>query len=185
MPRLFTALEIPTDIARQLAMLQNGLPGARWIEQENFHITLRFVGDIDRASAGELAQALEKVKTRAFTLQLSNLDVFGNAKPHSLFAGVRRNEALSDLRAEHDGICRRLGLPGDARKFTPHVTIARLRGAKTPAIARYLSSFGGYASLPFPVERFVLLSSRESTGGGPYVVEETYKLLEQPLAALA
>lgn len=185
MPRLFTALEIPSSIATQLSMLQSGLPGARWIDRENFHITLRFIGDIERPQANELAMALETVKTPPFSLQLANLDVFGNSKPHSLFAGVMRSDMLNDLRLEQDNICRKLNLPTDSRKFTPHVTIARVRGAKTNAIAQYLSGAGGYSSLPFEVTRFVLLSSRASVGGGPYITEETYQLVEPDLAAIA
>ncbi|MEM9278235.1 MAG: RNA 2',3'-cyclic phosphodiesterase [Pseudomonadota bacterium] len=182
MPRLFTALEIPSQIAMQLSLLQGGLPGARWIDRENLHITLRFIGDVDHSVARELAYALENVKAAPFSLKLNGLDVFGNSKPHSLFASVAKSEALSDLRAEQERICQRLGLPADPRKFTPHVTIARVRGAKTPAIARYLSGFGGFQSLDFPVHRFVLLSSRDSVGGGPYVSEESYELVEKRVA---
>lgn len=179
MPRLFTALEIPTSVATQLSMLQSGLPGARWIEREDLHITLRFIGDVELPVARELAQALEAVKTKPFSLKLDRLDVFGNAKPHSLFAGVERCDALADLRTEQDRICQRLGLEADSRKFTPHVTIARIRGSKTPDLAKYLSGAGGFQSQGFQVNRFVLMSSRDSFGGGPYVREETYELVEQ------
>ncbi|MEM9331535.1 MAG: RNA 2',3'-cyclic phosphodiesterase [Pseudomonadota bacterium] len=182
MPRLFTAIEVPSQIAMQLSLLQSGLPGARWIDRENLHITLRFVGDVDHSIARELGYALEKVKSSPFSLKLDTLDVFGNAKPHSLYAGVARNPALFDLRAEQERICQRLGLSADSRKFTPHVTIARIRGAKTATIARYLSNHGAFQSLEFPVNRFVLLSSRASVGGGPYVTEETYELVENKVA---
>ena len=88
MPRLFTALEIPASIAMQLSFLQSGLSGARWIDRESLHITLRFIGDVDLPVAREIAYELEKVKTAPFSLRLDGLDVFGNSRPHSLFAGV-------------------------------------------------------------------------------------------------
>jgi len=182
MPILFTALEIPSDVAMQLSFLQGGLPGARWIDPENFHITLRFIGDVERPMAHELMLALESVKSSPFEVRLEDLDVFGNTKPHSLFARVKRNSALLELRAEQDRICSRLGIAPDPRKFSPHVTIARVRGAKTNDIARYLSNGGGYQSAFFDVRRFVLLSSRGSVGGGPYVKEESYSLMEKYLA---
>lgn len=184
MPRLFTALEIPSPVATQLSFLQGGLPGARWIDRENLHLTLRFIGDIDNSLARELAYEFEKVKSAPFKLKLEDLDVFGGAKPHSLYAKVQRNEALSELQSAQERICQRLGLDPDKRKFTPHVTIARLRGAKPESIARYLSSRGGFQSLDFDISEFVLLSSRDSVGGGPYVTEERYKLLaKEPLVA--
>lgn len=185
MPRLFTAIEIPSSVALQLSLLQNGLPGARWIDRENFHITLRFVGDVERPLACELAHELENVDVSPFQIQLADLGVFGRSKPHSLFAGVARNPALDEIRSQQDRICQRLGIAPDPRKFSPHVTIARIRGTKIPDIARYLSARGGFLSLPFEACRFVLLSSRDSTGGGPYVREKSYELVEEQIAAIA
>lgn len=177
MPRLFTALQLPASVAMQLSLLQRGLPSARWIDRENLHITLRFMGDVEKPVAQELAYALEGVKSEPFTLSLSGLEVFGSAKPHSLYAAVRKSEPLLELQAEHERICRRLGIVGDKRKFTPHVTIARLRSAKPIDIAKYLSGCGLFTSASFDVDRFVLLSSRDSVGGGPYLAEETYQLV--------
>jgi len=179
MPRLFTALEIPTSVATQLTLLQGGLPGARWIDRENFHITLRFVGDVELSVARELSYALERVKTEPFSVALQNLDVFGGSKPHSLFAGVAPSEKLYELQAEQERICQQIGLEATARKFKPHVTIARLRSARTPDIAKYLSGLGGFQSPEFDIGRFVLLSSRNSVGGGPYVTEESYQLIRK------
>ena len=182
MPRLFTALEIPTAIAVQVSMLQSGLEGARWIERENFHITLRFIGDVPPPIAREVIYELERVKSPPLDITLGALDVFGNAKPHSLFVSVKKNAALEQLRAEQDNICRRLGLEPDKRKFTPHLTIARIRGVNTASIAKYLFERGLLANQSFPVSRFVLLSSRDSVGGGPYRLEESYELVERERA---
>ncbi|MBB5700276.1 2'-5' RNA ligase [Ochrobactrum daejeonense] len=177
MPRLFTALEIPRDAALSLSLLRGGLPGARWIDVENYHITLRFIGDVEGHVADEVANALDRVRRPEFTLNLSGVNAFGSKKPHSIYAGVSPSPELNALQAEIDRICQRLHIPADPRKFTPHVTLARLRNARIDDVARYLSSRGNFATLPFKVGRFVLMSSRDSVGGGPYIVEEAWPLV--------
>lgn len=176
MPRLFAALEIPHQAALTMSMLRGGLPGARWIDMENYHLTLRFIGDIEHHTADEIAHALERVHRRQFTLGFSGLGAFGGKKPHSVFAVPTPSPDLHDLQAEIARICRRHGIAPDPRKFTPHVTLARLRGATPAAVANYLSLRGGFAVPPFKVSQFVLMSSRDSVGGGPYITEERYAL---------
>lgn len=176
MPRLFTALEISHDASLSLSLLRGGLPGARWIDTENYHITLRFFGDIENHLADEIVQALDRIEREPFQLRLTGIDVFGSKKPHSLFARVAPSEELSLLQAEIDRIAKRLGLPIDKAKFTPHVTIARLRQVKLDDLLIYLSSRGNFSTQPFTVNRFVMMSSRESVGGGPYIVEESWAL---------
>ncbi len=176
MPRLFTALEIPRDATLSLSLLRGGLPGARWIDVENYHLTLRFFGDIDGHVADEICAALDRVRRPAFTLQLSGVGAFGGRKPNTIWAGVAASPDLAALQAEIDRICQRLGLPADARRFTPHVTVARLRNTSPHEVAHYLSARGNFSSIPFRVSRFVLMSSRDSVGGGPYVIEEAWPL---------
>jgi 2'-5' RNA ligase len=185
MPRLFTALEIPRDAALSLSLLRGGLPGARWIDPENYHLTLRFFGDVEGHVADEIANALDRVHRASFTLALSGVGAFGSKKPHSIYAGVAPSPALNALQGEIDGICRRLGLPADARKFTPHVTVARLRNVSPGEVAHYLSQRGNFSTAPFTVSRFVMMSSRDSVGGGPYVIEEAWPLdaSQRPSAA--
>jgi RNA 2',3'-cyclic 3'-phosphodiesterase len=179
MPRLFTALEIPRSAALSLSLLRGGLPGARWVDVENFHLTLRFIGDVEGHVADEVANALDRVRRPEFTLTLDGVGAFGSKKPHSIWAGASASPDLYALQAEIERICQRLGLPADPRKFTPHVTIARLKNARPEDVAHYLASRGNFATGPFRVGRFVLMSSRESTGGGPYVVEEAWPLLSR------
>lgn len=178
MPRLFTALEIPRDASLSLSLLRGGLPGARWIDTENYHITLRFIGDVEGHVADEVANALDRVRRPSFNLTLSGVGAFGSKKPHSVYAAVVPSPELSALQAEIERICQRLGLPADPRKFVPHVTLARLRNTSPVDLARYLSSRGNFAALPYKVGRFVLMSSRDSVGGGPYIVEEAWPLLD-------
>ncbi len=176
MPRLFTALEIPRDAALSLSLLRGGLPGARWVDVENYHLTLRFFGDLEGHVADEVAHALDRVRRPAFTLMLSGVGQFGGKKPHAIWAGVAASPDLFALQAEIERICKRLGLATDARKFMPHVTLARLKNVSPESVANYLSARGNFATAPFRVGRFVLMSSRDSVGGGPYVVEEVWPL---------
>lgn len=176
MPRLFTALEIPRDAALSLSLLRGGLPGARWIDVENYHLTLRFIGDVEGHVADEIANALDRVRRRSFQLTLSGVGAFGSKKPHALWAGVLASPDLNALQGEIERICQRLGLPPDPRKFTPHVTIARLRNVSPAEVAAYLSARGNFRTSAFRVSRFLLMSSKDSVGGGPYVVEEAWPL---------
>jgi 2'-5' RNA ligase len=177
MPRLFTALEIPRDAALSLSLLRGGLPGARWVDVENYHITLRFIGDVEGHVADEIANALDRVRRPGFELQLAGVGAFGSKKPHSVWAGVAQSPDLSALQAEIERICQRAGMPADQRKFTPHVTLARLRNSSPAEVAKYLSARGNFEAAPFKVSRFVLMSSRDSVGGGPYVIEEAWPLV--------
>ena len=176
MPRLFTALEIPRDAALSLSLLRGGLIGARWIDVENYHITLRFFGDIEGHVADEIANALDRVRRPEFMLNLSGVGAFGSKKPHSVYAGACASPDLNGLQGEIERICQRLGIAPDPHKFTPHVTLARLRNTSPIDVAHYLSARGNFAASPFRVGRFVLMSSRDSIGGGPYVVEEAWPL---------
>ena len=176
MPRLFTGVEIPPDVGAALSLLRGGLPGARWITPENYHVTLRFIGDVDDVVAHEIASLLGRVKRAAFELRLEGLASFGGRKPRAVVATVAPAQALLDLQAEHERLMQRIGLAPEGRKYLPLVTLARLRDASSRDVADYLATRGLFRTPSFPVERFVLFSSRASVGGGPYVVEASYPL---------
>jgi RNA 2',3'-cyclic 3'-phosphodiesterase len=176
MPRIFTGLEIPESVARELSMLRGGLPGARWIDPDNYHVTLRFVGDVDDQTAREVASLLGRVRRGPFELRFDALSSFGGRRPRAAIATLAQTQALMDLQAEHERLMQRIGLEPEGRKYTPHVTLARLRDVSSRDVAAYLTSRSLFGPLPFTVERFVLFSSRASVGGGPYVVEAAYPL---------
>jgi RNA 2',3'-cyclic 3'-phosphodiesterase len=178
MPRLFTALEIPRNAAMSLSLLRGGLPGARWIDVENYHITLRFIGDVDNRTADEVVDRLDRIDRPEFQIRLDSIGSFGSKKPHSIWAGVTPTPDMFALQGEIERICQRIGLPPDPRKFTPHVTLARLKSSRVDDVVHYLSGRGNFQTSPFTVTRFVLLSSRESVGGGPYLTEEIFPLHE-------
>src|SRR5258707_5402745 len=102
MPRLFAALEIPREVAQSLSMLRGGLPGARWIDPENYHVTLRFIGDIEAPLAREIAHMLDQVKRRAFDVKVNGLHSFGGRKPRAVVATIAPVAPLAELQAEHE-----------------------------------------------------------------------------------
>jgi 2'-5' RNA ligase len=176
MPRLFTGLEIPPDVCHTLSNLRGGLPGARWVDPDNYHVTLRFIGDIDGASAHEIASMLERVDRKPFEVTVRGLSSFGGRKPRAVVATIVPSRPLIELQAELERLMQRIGLDPEGRKFIPHVTLARLHDASSQDVAEYLSLRGYFPSKVFTAERFVLFSARATTGGGPYVVEDSYAL---------
>src|SRR5215475_10463893 len=176
MPRLFTGVEIPSDVGQALATLRGGLPGARWIDPGNYHLTLRFIGDVDDAIAHEIASMLSRVKRGSFDLHMDGLTSFGGRKPRAVVASVAPAQALIDVQAEHERLMQRIGLEPEGRKFTPHVTLARLRESSSQQVAEYLSARGYFRCSSFRRYLLVFPSRRASVGGGPYVVEASYPL---------
>src|SRR3954454_13782258 len=180
MPRLFTGLEIPLEVAQSLSMLRGGLPGARWVDPDNYHVTLRFIGNVDDALAHEVASLLGRVKRGPFELRVDGVTSFCGKKPRAVVATLSQAQPLMEAQAEQERLMQRIGLEPEGRKYSAHVPLARLRDASSRDVAEYLSARGLVRSQPFPVSRFVLFSSRASTGGGPYVVEASYPLGAAP-----
>lgn len=176
MPRLFAGLEIPDDVRAMLARLTAPLPGAKWIDSRNYHLTLRFAGDIDNPTAREFADQLARIDLRCFSMRLKGLGVFGGADPHSLWAGVEAGPELGDLARASERAARLAGLKPEQRTFHPHVTLARLKYTRNDAVARLLGRHATFHSPEIFVGRFVLFSSKPSVGGGPYVVEDAFPL---------
>lgn len=183
MPRLFTAIEVPAAIGQALAMLRGGLPGARWIDPDAYHLTLCFIGDIDDRLARDVAAVLGRSARPDFDVEIDGVDAFGGTRPRSVFARVAASAPLVGLQSTQERVLRRLGVPLEARHYTPHITLARLRaGATSRLTADWLALRGG-GRFAFHAHRFALMSSRDSVGGGPYMVEQVYALGEGGLAA--
>jgi RNA 2',3'-cyclic 3'-phosphodiesterase len=188
MPRLFVGLEVPDKTAATLCTLRGGLPGARWADPADYHITLRFIGDISRRLARDIEDELSEIERDPLQLSIASLGVFGGDKPHSLIATIAPSRALSDLQADCERAMRRLGLPPEPRKFAPHITLARLRATSILDLADYLAMHGSLVFDAMHMERFALFSAREKFGGGPYIVEAAYRLdsmKQMPFHAMA
>ncbi len=176
MIRLFVALEIPEAIRQRLVLMSGGVPGARWMKEEQLHLTLRFIGEVDENEAHDIDDALATIRAGGFRLELAGVGEFGGKVPRALWAGVRPNEALLHLQKKVETALHRIGVAPDERKFSPHVTLARLKGAPREKVAAFLSHHGLYASEAFAVERFVLFSSHLGCGGSVYHPERVYPL---------
>ncbi len=174
MIRLFAGLEIPQAHRMRLAFLKGPLPGAKWVEPEDMHITLRFAGDIDNRAASEFAEFLAGIEIDPFEVRIAELGAFGGREPRVLWAGVDGGESLGQLQRATERAARSAGLAPETQSYKPHVTLARLRGASVHELARFMSARPLLDLPPFTVERFVLFSSKPKSGGGPYVIEEAY-----------
>lgn len=176
MHRLFVALSPPAEIIDALGDLQTGLRGARWLPDDNFHLTLAFIGEVDRHGLEEAASALAGVAAPAFALKLSGCGYFGDRKPRALWAGVTATPALSHLQAKIDVALRRVGVLEDRRKFTPHVTLAYLSGALKDDIEMFCAVHGLFSAGPFPVEEFHLFESHLGSEAAHYEIVASYSL---------
>src|SRR3954464_2907233 len=127
MLRLFVGIEFPPELKLRLSLLCTGVPGARWVDAGNFHLTLRFIGEIAEDVAADVDEALARVKAPRFTLQLAGTGVFGGNRPRALWVGAERDPGLVGLRDKIEQALIRIGVEPEERKFAPHVTLARLR----------------------------------------------------------
>lgn len=176
MIRLFTAIELPESVRTRLSLLQGGVPGARWSPADNLHLTLRFIGEVDEPMANDIDDALCSLRAPAFDLTLKGAGEFGGRDPHALWIGVAASDALMRLAAKIESVLQRIGLDAETRKYTPHVTLARLRDAPIVKVREFLAAHTLFDSGPIAVRRFALYSSFPSSNGSLYRVERTYAL---------
>jgi len=176
MARLFVALSIPDAVREALSTLQNGVDGARWRPLENFHITLAFIGEADRHQFNDAIDALSQIEAPAFDLALAGAGAFGERKPRALWAGVKNEPGLAHLQHKVETGLRRAGFELEARKFTPHVTLAYLKAARRDDVLRYCAANELFSAAPFCVREFHLYSSRLGGGASHYEIEASYSL---------
>lgn len=177
MARLFVAIPLPRDVRDRLLALCSGLPGARWVEPDNIHLTLRFIGEVADGEVREIAGALARVDAPAFALSLAGVYHFGSARrARTLWAGVDRQPDLALLYGRVEQSLRRAGIAPDDRKFTPHVTLARLKGTPPPRLASYVQTHNLFRAGPFPVTEFALFRSFLSQDGAIHRIEAEFPL---------
>ncbi len=177
MVRLFVALALPDEVKAQLAALAGGIPGARWVPPENYHLTLRFIGEIESWQAEEVDAALAAIRAPRFDLALAGIGTFEKGgRIQSIHITAERSEALTRLQAKVETALQRVGLPPDRRRFAPHVTLARTDKAETHKLVGFIHAHSLFRSPPVPIDSFVLFSSYLGKEAAHYVPEVEYEL---------
>jgi 2'-5' RNA ligase len=178
MLRLFVGISFPPELKLRLSLLCSGVPGAKWVDPGNFHLTLRFIGEIGEDVAADIDDALSRLRARRFNLLIAGTGVFGSGdKPRSLWAGVERSAELVALRDKVEQAMIRVGLPPEPRKFAPHVTLARLRDPPMDKLRDFLAAHSQFRAEPFPVAGFSLVASFQTKAGSVYEDQADYPLL--------
>ncbi len=175
--RLFVAIALPEDLRARLAGLQQGVPAARWVDPDNLHLTLRFIGEADGIEAQDLDAALVQVRAARFDLTLAGVDRFGQGrKSRALWVGVVPVPELDRLRHKVERAVQAAGFAPEGRKFKPHVTLARLKGDPGYRLHDHLAHHADFRAESFEVRAFVLYSSLLTQAGAIYTPERVYPL---------
>jgi len=178
--RCFVGVPMPEPVLDELSRLTSGLPGARWIDEDNIHLTLRFIGEVDGLVFRDVASALDEVAIEPFELSLDRLGFFPpRGEPRVLWAGTSPSEELAALKRAVDRGVNACGGEVERRKWIPHVTLARLSGTPSSRLAMYLAGNGFFRTSPFRVDAFNLYTSRLHPSGATYTVEATYPLSDE------
>ncbi len=183
MTRLFVAVDLPEDVKDRLEDLCQGVAGARWMRDRQFHVTLAFLGDLAGPDERRLSDGLHAVRCEPFELSLRGIGHFPpRGTPKVLWVGVRAPPQLGLLHQRIQSRLARLDLPTERRKYAPHVTLARLRDAPLGPLVTYMEGYMGFQTQPFLVSEFRLFSSVLGRTGAQHRIEQTYPLrsAEQP-----
>jgi len=179
MPRLFVALPVPEEVAGDLMALQAGVPDARWVPPENFHVTLVFAGDVQGGTMRDFEEELADIAGPPFPIAIAGVDQLSSGKqPRALVAKVEPSDRLDWLQQKVSTVARNCGIQLERRKYRPHVTLARFgSGAETGHhIAQFMASHGTFRTGPWIAEHFALYSSRTGRNGSIYTEEAAYGL---------
>jgi 2'-5' RNA ligase len=174
--RLFVAIRPPEDIRDLLVDAMEHSPDFRWQDDEQLHLTLRFIGEVDRPVAEDLADALSRIRARAFSIRIDGVGRFEQRNSGALWAGVDPKAAVAALAAKVERVCQETGLEPERRTFFPHITLARWKGRRSREVADFLERRRDLRSTPFEVSEFILFESRLSRHGAHYEPVATYPL---------
>ena len=175
MHRLFAAIRPPGPIRDRLLDLMEGVSGARWQDEDQLHLTLRFIGEVDRHQGRDVAAALGSIHHPRFTIALSGIGSFARNGKGALWAGVTPHEQLKLLHKKVDQACLKAGVEPDTRAYHPHITLARF-GRGTGPIDSFVRAAGGLTSAPFEIDSFSLYESELAPDGPVYTIVERYRL---------
>jgi RNA 2',3'-cyclic 3'-phosphodiesterase len=167
MHRLFAAIRPPGEVRDQLLDLMQGVPGLRWQEEDQLHLTLRFIGEVERPVAEDLAAELERIRFDAFDIALDGVGRFDRRHGGALWAGLTPKDQLKALAQKVERACQAAGLTPERRAFHPHITLARWNRA-TPNLEAFVEQHGSLKCDPWQVEEFILYESHLGRDGAHY-----------------
>lgn len=177
MKRLFIAIDFPEQVKQRLSQLCYGLKGSRWVPPEQFHITLKFIGDTKERYFFEIQEALREIEVPSFELKLKGLGCFPPRKdPKVLWVGIEKNETLLRLRNKVENNLSKIGIEREQRKFSPHLTFARLKNTTSGQVGNFIAVNGLFQTEPILISEFHLYSSILTQKGAIHKIEETYFL---------
>jgi len=176
MYRLFVAIRPPEPIRDLLVDAMEGGPELGWVSDDNLHLTLRFIGEVERPLANDIGDSLLEIRFPAFEIRLAGMGRFDRRNGGALWAGVEPRKPVAELAAKVDRACVRAGLEPERRAFHPHVTLARYKRGGGAIAAAFERRHADLASDPFPVDRFVLFESRLFRHGAHYEEVGTFIL---------
>jgi 2'-5' RNA ligase len=180
--RLFIGIRPPEPVRETLLDTMEALEGARWVAADNLHLTLRFIGEVERPVANDLAEALARIAWPRFDLRIAGVGAFDRTRrhqsyPHAVWARVAPDEPIEGLRQKVESACDSAGLGRETRRFTPHVTLARTDRATGP-LGEWLATWGDMSAGPWTVEEFILFESHLGHTGATYEEVVRYALRE-------
>jgi 2'-5' RNA ligase len=176
MHRLFVAIRPPEPIRDLLVDAMDGGADFRWQDDLQLHLTLRFVGEVERPVAEDLVGALGRVRAAPFAVKIKGVGRFDQRSSGALWAGVEPKEPLAALAAKVERACQSVGLEPERRAFHPHITLARWKGRRSREAEVFVAGRRALASEPFAVDEFILFESQLSRHGAHYEAVETYPL---------
>ncbi len=176
MHRLFVAIRPPEDIRDLLIDAMDASADFRWQNDDQLHITLRFVGEVDRHVAADLTDALGRVRSPRFSARVKDVGSFDHRGAGALWAGIEPKEAIAALAGKIERVCQHIGLDPERRAFHPHITLARWKGRRTRELGEFIDRRRGLVSEPFDVDEFSLFESRLSRHGAHYEEVASYRL---------
>ena len=168
MHRLFVAIRPPEEIRDLLIDAMDDSPALRWVGDEQLHLTLRFIGEVERPLANDIAAALQDVRSSSFELRVAGVGKFERRSGGALWAGVEPKEKVAALAAKVERTLQQVGLEPEHRAFSPHITLARWNRRNAEAVDSFLRQHANLRSDPFPADRFILFESHLSRHGPHY-----------------
>ena len=177
MHRLFVAIRPPQQVRDLLLDAMDDSADFRWQDEEQLHLTLRFVGEVERPLANDLGDALRQIRSPPLGLRIAGVGRFEQRSSGALWAGVEPKEPLAALAAKVERACQQIGLDPERRAFHPHITLARWKGRRTREAHDFLERTRGLSSEPFAVDEFILFQSLLSRHGAHYEAVERYELV--------